>query len=118
MSLSIAEVAEAFSRHEFAKTYDRLDPDVRWDIVGDRVLDGSTAVRAACEESAGWLAEATTTFRRFDLLVGPDFVVADTTAEYATGEGDPTVVGSCDVYRFRADRLVAIRSYTVQIGQK
>ena len=115
MDLSNAEVAEAFSRHEFAKAYDRLDPDVRWDVVGDKVFEGSAAVRAQCAESARWLASATTTFRRFDLLVGPDFVVADTTAEYAADDGDPTVVGSCDVYRFRGDRLVAIRSYTVEV---
>jgi hypothetical protein len=87
-------------------------------IVGDRVVVGRDAVRAVCDESAGWLATVSTTFTKFDPLVGDGFVVADTTAEYVSGSGDRSVVASCDVYRFVGDRLTGITSYTVEIGDR
>jgi len=115
MSASNRDVAEAFSRHEFEKTFDRMAPDIRWDVVGDRVVDGDAAVRAVCAESAGWLASVRTTFRRFDLLAGDGFVVADTLAEYDDG-GGTSVVASCDLYRFSGDRLTEIRSFTAEVS--
>ncbi|MDG4824634.1 nuclear transport factor 2 family protein [Asanoa sp. WMMD1127] len=110
-----AEVAEAFSRHEFHRTYAHLAPTVRWDVVGDRTHEGSAAVRETCEASAAWLADARTTFTKFDVLTGPDFVVVDSTAEYVTADEPPSVVASCDIYRFAENQLVAITSYTVEL---
>lgn len=114
MGTSNRDVAEAFSRHEFEKTFEWMAPDIRWDVVGDRLVEGAEAVRAVCAESAAWLASIRTTFRRFDLLSGDGFVVADTLAEYVDDEGT-TVVASCDVYRFAGDRLTEIRSFTAEV---
>lgn len=71
------EVATAFSRHQFAATYLRLAPDVRWVVVGDRVIDGRDAVIAACAGSAAYLAGVTTTFSRFRVVAGEGTVVVD-----------------------------------------
>ena len=109
-----ADVAAAFSRHEFVRTYPHLAPDVRWEIVGDRVIAGRDAVVAACTESAAYLAGATTTFTRFRVVAGDGTVVVDTEARYAGPDGTATVA-SCDLYDFADGRLAAIRSYTVAL---
>jgi len=115
MAQGNADVAAAFSRHEFTRTYGHFAPDIRWDVVGDRTHHGSAAVRATCEASAGWLADVTTTFTKFDVLTGADFAVVDSTAEYLSADSQLSVVASCDIYRFAGDHLTAITSYTVEL---
>ncbi len=115
MSPTIAEVAEAFSRHDFAATYPHLAEDVRWDVVGDRRIAGRDAVVGACEDSAAHLRSVTTTFSAFRVLPGADFVVTESTAEYADADGATSTIRSCDVYRFAGRELAEITSYTVEV---
>ncbi len=115
MVSTIAEVAEAFSRHDFVSTYPHLAPDVRWNMVGGAQIVGKEAVVGACDESSAYLSTATTTFTEFRLLTGDGFAVTDSTASYVDADGDSSVVSSCDIYRFAGDQLVEITSYTVEI---
>ncbi len=115
MSATQREVAEAFSRHDFEKAYPHLAEDVRWVVVGDRKFAGRDAVIGACDESAAYLSTVSTTFRAFEVLAGDDFVVTNSTAEYAV-DGEASVVASCDIYRFAGGALTAITSYTVELG--
>ena len=86
LSNGIGEIARAFSGHRFEAAYPHLADDVSWSIFGDRELTGKEAVMAACEESASYLAEVTTEFRRFRALAGEDWVVIDSLAEYTDRE--------------------------------
>jgi hypothetical protein len=115
VSLTIADIAEAFSRHDFAATYPHLADDIRWNLVGDRVITGRGAVIAACEESAGYLSAVTTRYREFRLVIAADAVVTDSTAEYDDGAGEVSVVASCDIYRFAGGQLTEITSYTIEL---
>ena len=40
MELTCEQVAEAFSRHDFEDSYPYLAVDVRWNIVGERLVEG------------------------------------------------------------------------------
>lgn len=111
------EIAEAFSRHRFAETYPHLHEDVRWDVVGDRLIVGRAAVRETCGQSAEYLSGVRTTFRRFRVVAGGDQVVVDSEAEYA-GDGEPSVVASCDLYDFTGGLLSGITSYTIELGAR
>ena len=116
MTSSPEAVATAFSRHRFAEAYPALHEDLRWTLVGDSVLVGKAAAVEACESTLAGLAETTTTFTRFDTVVGPDAVVVDSVAAYESPEGAITVA-SCDLYHFRDGQVVAIRSYTVEVTE-
>jgi SnoaL-like domain len=112
-----AEIAESFSRHDFARAYAHLSEDVRWEVVGDRRIEGRDDVVAACEASASYLDGVTTRFLSFRTMVGPDFVVTDSRAEYVDADGETSVVASCDIYRFTDDGLLTeLTSYTVELG--
>lgn len=109
-------LAEAFSRHRFAEVYPHLAAGVRWEIVGDRVIDGRDAVIAACDESAAFLAAATTDFTAFRVVAGATTAVVDSRATYRDADGGVFPVASCDLYDVDdAGALVAITSYTVQL---
>lgn len=116
MDRTIEQTAEAFCRHRFAEAYPYLLDDVRWTLVGDREVSGREDVIRTCEESAGYLAGVTTTFRKFRVVVGEDCVVVDSEAEYAGGDEQPSVVASCDIFDFSDGRLSGITSYTHQLS--
>lgn len=111
------EIARAFSGHRFAETHPHLAQDVRWEPVGGSTMQGRDAVIAACEQTNEYLAQATTTFRKFDVVVGSDAVVIDSLAEYAGADERSSVVASCDLYRFADNEETAIVSYTVEITE-
>ena len=116
MSLTQEQVAEAFSRHDFAAAYDHLAEDVRWSLVGAEQCEGREAVVEWCERSVDYLATVTTRFSKFRVVSGGDHVVVDSTAEY-TAEGEqPSVVASCDIYRFAGGRVAEITSYNIELG--
>jgi ketosteroid isomerase-like protein len=111
-----SQIAEAFSRHDFAATYPHMADDIRWTVVGDRVIAGRDGVIAACTESAGFLSAMTTTFRSFRVIADADHVVTDSTAEYADADGESSIVASCDIYAFTGGVLREITSYTVEVS--
>ena len=115
MNSGIEEIARAFSGHQFEAAYPYLDDDVSWSLVGGQELTGKEAVRAECEESASYLAGVTTDFRRFRALVGPDWVVIDSLAEYTDPQGEVSAVASCDIYDFSDGLIRRIASYNIAL---
>ena len=111
------QVAEAFSGHRFAESYDAMSPDVRWVLPGQASIDGKDAVVAACEASVAEMAQLTSTeFTRFVSGAGADVAVVDAVGRYVDGDGATTVVSSADVYEFDgAGLLVRITSYAVEL---
>jgi SnoaL-like domain len=116
MTFSIEEIARAFSSHDFNAAYPHLADDVSWTLVGEVHLTGREDVIAACERSAAYLAESTTEFRRFRTLVGEDWVVVDSLAEYTDSQHQTSTVASCDIYDFRDGELSAISSYNIELA--
>jgi ketosteroid isomerase-like protein len=109
------ELAEAFSNHRFAETYDHFAPDIRWvSADGGAPEVGPAAVRLACEQGSDMLAQATMERLRFVVADGGDVVAVDTLTRYTNATGGATVVASCDVYEFTDDRIATITSYAVE----
>lgn len=116
MASTIEEIGHAFSSHRFAEAYPHLASNVRWELIGGSPLNGRDAVIAACEESLAYLSQATTEFRKFRSVVGPDAVVVDSLAEYVAADGQTSVVASCDIYDFVDGDVATITSYTVEVS--
>ena len=115
MSDRIEEMARAFSGHAFESAYPYLDEDVSWTLVGERELRGKEAVVKACEESAADLSDVTTEFRRFRTLVGENWVVIDSLAEYTDRQHEVSVVASCDIYDFKDGMIGRIASHNIAL---
>jgi hypothetical protein len=112
---TIQQVAEAFSSHQFQEIYDFLHPQVEWTLVGAARLEGSEAVRGACEQSLVQLDRMTTQFLRFKTIAGPDAVAIDTVAKYVDAKWRTSFIRSCDVYEFTEGYLTTITTYTAEI---
>ncbi|WP_181781402.1 nuclear transport factor 2 family protein [Pseudonocardia pini] len=114
MTARIQEIAEAFSRHDFALAYPHLAPDVRWVAHGAGTTTGRDEVTAVCERTLTDLARTTTTFPSWRTVVGEDAVVVDVVARYEQPDG-VFVVASCDLYDFTDGMITAITSYVVEL---
>ena len=116
MELTNEQIAEAFSRHDFEASYPYLAEDVRWNIVGQRRVEGKEKVIAVCRESAAYLTGVATDFVKFRTVVTDDCVVIDSVAEYTDKEEKRSRVASCDLYDFTNGKVSEITSCTVDIG--
>ena len=116
MELTSEQIAEAFSRHDFEASYPYLAEDVRWNRVGESLVEGKDNVISVCRESAEYLTGVTTDFRRFRKVITDDCVVVDSVAEYTEKEGERSRVASCDLYDFTNGNVSEITSYTVGLG--
>ena len=116
MQLSTGQLAEAFSRHQFALVYEYLADAVQWNLIGGDLLEGKATVIRTCEQSAEYLTGVVTTFKRFRTVVGQESVVVESEADYTDAGNARTTVASCDIYDFVDSKLVRITSYTVQLG--
>jgi limonene-1,2-epoxide hydrolase len=114
--LTSEQIAEAFSRHDFEASYPYLADDIRWNIVGERLVEGKENVISVCRESAEYLTGVTTDFRRFRKVITDNCVVVDSVAEYTEKEGERSRVASCDLYDFTNGNVSEVTSYTVGLG--
>jgi limonene-1,2-epoxide hydrolase len=115
MTMSPTEIAEAFSRHQFATTFTSFAPEIEWRNLGGENYVGKQAVIDACNESSSYLNTVRTTFTHFRTIASASTVVTDAQADYLDGD-ERSTVASCDLYDFVDGQLTAITSYTVEIG--
>jgi hypothetical protein len=115
MELTNGQISEAFSHHDFEAAYPYLADDVRWNLVGQRRVEGKETVIAVCRESAAYLTGVVTDFVKFRTVVTADCVVIDSVAEYRDKEENLSYVASCDIYDFTNGKVSEITSYTVEV---
>jgi len=110
------EIARAISGHRFDVAYPYVEDDVTWTLVGQGRLEGREAFIGACETTLAELKGVSTEFRQFRVLVGEDWVVIDSVADYAAIDAPISTVASCDIYRFRDGRVTELTSYNIELG--
>ncbi|QHV98152.1 nuclear transport factor 2-like protein [Spirosoma endbachense] len=115
--MTIQQIAEAFSRHDFVSTYPYLSETIQWNLIGSQLLTGTQSIIAACEQSSAYLKTVTTTFDKFLILSTENDIVIDSLSTYADGEQLRTKVASCDWYRFENGKLAEITSYTIEVNE-
>jgi hypothetical protein len=116
-SMNTQQIAEAFSGHRFAETYDHLAVNGRWVLPGQALIEGRSAVVEACNSSAAEMAQlASAEFGRFVSVAGDRVAAVDAVGRYVSQDGSVSVVSSADIYEFDGDGLATtITSYAVEL---
>lgn len=115
--MNISRIAESISNHQFKSAYEYFADDIQWKMIGGTDIHGAEAVKKTCEESAAYLSGINTTFTKFKTLVGENFFVIESAAEYLDEKNEKSVVSSCDIYEFSETMLVKITSYNIELPQ-
>lgn len=109
----LRELNVAFARADIRAIAQAVTDDIRWHLVGDRLLEGKDAFLAALEEMK--THEATALTLHAIITHGREGAVH---GEIALGDG--ATYAFCDVYTFsgaKGDRVKAITSFVINANQ-
>ncbi len=115
--MTISQIAEAISKHNFESTYEYFSDEIIWNMIGANVVRGKENVKKTCEESAKYLASIKTTFNTFKTHTAQNTIIVESSADYIDDKNDKSTVSSCDVYNFDGDKLIDITSYNIELPQ-
>jgi hypothetical protein len=116
MSQDIQKIAEAFTTHKFAETYQYLSDDIRWENIGRETLVGREAVIARCEAAKTFLATVSTTFTKMKITRAESIVIVEGECLFTSPGGEASRVASCDVFEFSSSQLLGITSYVIDLN--
>jgi ketosteroid isomerase-like protein len=111
------QIAQAFSAGRFSECYPFLADDVRWEVIGERLLTGKEAVMQFCDQTAAYFASVSTQFQVHNVIAQHDAVAINGHATFVTADNRTIEVSSCDVYRFEAGLLKEITSYCITLSK-
>jgi limonene-1,2-epoxide hydrolase len=117
MKLTIKQIAEAFSNHNFEAIYPFIADNILWNMVGAEQITGKENVVKTCEQSANYLKSVETKFNKFIVIESINYTVIDSSADYIDKDKNISRIASCDIYKFNSGQLVEITSYTVELDK-
>ena len=117
MELTIRQISEAFSNHNFEITYQFISDNIKWNMVGGELIIGKENVIKSCELSANYLKTVATTFSKFLVIETENHVAIDSISEYIDPDKSISKVASCDIYKFESGQLIEITSYCIELGE-
>ncbi len=114
MEYSKKEIAELFSNGKFEKVMDYLNDEIVWNVVGETVLKGKSAVKENCEQTAAYFKSVQTEFKTNDIIVSENKVIIIGTAEFKRDGERINFISACDVYEFNEEcKIQKISSYCI-----
>ena len=87
--------------------------DVKWEFVGDQVLNGKEAVRAYLKKEYVEPPK----FEVENLIAEGDFVTAIGKISLKDESGKVTHYSYCDVWRFHDGKMAELKAFVIQIAQ-
>ena len=109
------EIAEAFSKGEFKKTYEFISENAQWIVVEDDNFIGKQAIIDNCEQVGKYFKSITTVFKTLNTVADNSKVVVHGTAEFLRNDIRVSFVSACDVYEFNYNnKIEKITSYCNQ----
>lgn len=118
MELTIKQIAEAFSNHNFEITYPFVSDNIQWNMVGGELIIGKENVIKTCEQSANYIKTVETKFSKFLVLETDTFITIDSVSDYIDQDKNASKVASCDIYKFDSGQLIEITSYCIELGKE
>ncbi|SFI04911.1 nuclear transport factor 2-like protein [Halpernia frigidisoli] len=118
MELTIKQIAEAFSNHNFEITYPFISDNIQWNMVGGEHMLGKETVIKTCEQSASYLKTVETTFSKFLVLETDNYITVDSISDYIDQNNEKSRVASCDIYKFDNGQMIEITSYCIELGKE
>lgn len=109
------EIAEKFSTGRFKEINTYFDEAISWEVVGDMHLTGYKEVNQHCEGVAEYFSSVTTDFRINEVIESDSTVVIEGTGNFYRDNKNISTIEACDVYTFKNEKLVSVKSYCVKI---
>lgn len=113
-----SEIAEAFSKGNFEFSYSFLTDDIKWNIVGDKILNGKEEVIEFCNQTSDYFKTVKTIFKTDNIIIDSERIAVNGSAQFINKENKTTEVSSCDIYIFENEKLKEITSYCIMTNNE
>lgn len=108
------KIAEFFSSGSFEHTFPYLSENIVWNVIGENVFEGKSAVVANCKQTSKYFNSIQTDFKIDDIITKDNKVVVSGTAEFIRDGKRINFISACDVYEFNSsNELKKISSYCI-----
>ena len=110
----VEQVNAAFAENNLEGFLSFCTDDVKWTMVGDKTVNGKVAIRQ-------WMASMDFEPPRFtvdNVIAEGDFVAAHGDMTMKGKDGTPVPYSYCDIYRFRGEKIVELRSFLIKTEGK
>ena len=114
----VGKVNAAFLEGNFEGFLEFCTDDVEWTIVGDRSVKGKEAIRQWMKSMAAEHPESPKFTVVNPVIAEGDFVVARGDMTMKDKDGKTVPYAYCDIYRFRGDKIVELRSFVIKTEAK
>lgn len=109
MNKEIIEACETVSEGDAKSVANHIAPGVRWEIVGEKSIEGLDALLKFCEEMT---SEGCPDFRNQRTTIGDSQIVVEGSERKEGG------ILYCDSYRIEDSKITEIRSYCIMPEKK
>lgn len=105
------QIGEAFSKGDFESVYDFFSEKIRWNIIGDQLIEGKEQVVAHCrkmlESTEGSVLHNTNVIECVNALAIEGY------CRFLNEDNQPAEVNYCDIYHFENRQVRQITSYCI-----
>jgi len=109
MNKEIIKVCETFSEGDAKSIADHISPEVKWEIVGEKTIEGLDALLKFCAEMT---SEGCPDFRNERTTIGASRIVVEGSERKEGG------ISYCDSYGIVDSKIAEIRSYCIMPEKK
>ena len=106
----VQEINASFMEGNTEKFLSLCDENVRWDLLGEKSIEGKTAIREFMSAMDGCPAPQ---FSVRDIVADGDVVMCHGDMKMKDDKGADQEYGYCDVYHFAGGQVTSLRSYIV-----
>jgi len=110
----VEKVNAAFAENNLEGFLSFCADDVKWTMVGEKVVRGKDAIRQ-------WLASMNMEPPKFtveNIIAEGDLVAAHGDMTMKDKDGNAVPYSYCDIYRFRGEKIVELRSFVIKTEGK
>jgi hypothetical protein len=114
-TMTIKDIAVAFSNGKFEMTYPHLAEEAEWNIIGENRFTGKEEIIKYSKQIADYFNSITTDFVTTNILSEHRMVAVAGTATFIRDNQQVGYTSACDLYEFNGkNQLVKISSYCIQ----
>lgn len=109
----VQQVNDAFLTNNIEVFLDHCTDEISWTMVGKPALEGKDAIRAFMGNMEGMDPPKLTLI---NTIAEGDLVASEGYMEMKNSDGSPYKGAFCDVYQFRDGKIIALKSYIVDLA--
>lgn len=105
------QIGEAFSKGDFESVHGFFAEKIRWNIIGDQLIEGKEQVVAHCRKMLESMEGSV--LHNTNVIEGGNALAIEGYCRFRNEDNQPAEVNYCDIYHFENGQVQQITSYCI-----